>query len=282
MALKSISFGIVVLAVSVMYLHEYHRDKVLYFSNNPILKPYIATIHNLVVDLNRKLSPDIPKSTDDSERLYTSDELWKYNGKKGSPGIYLAIFGEVFDVSKGSQHYAEDKSYHGFAGRDATRSFSTGDFTEEGLTDDVMGLPPKEIKSLKEWALFYHKEYIYKGKLIGRYYNSKGEKTEYHEKVDTLVQQAIDDMAAEDADHIMYPPCNVEWNADTGSRIWCSQQSGGVERDWEGVPRKYFKPGAEDYRCACVNIANEEALKSGKLQEYEGCSARSKECYIKN
>jgi hypothetical protein len=28
--------------------------------------------------------------------------------------------------------------------------------------------------------------------------------------------------------------------------------SGGIQRDWVGVPRKYFRPGSPTPRCACV------------------------------
>jgi len=27
--------------------------------------------------------------------------------------------------------------------------------------------------------------------------------------------------------------------------VWCTNKSGGIERDWVGVPRRYFKPGNE-------------------------------------
>ncbi len=33
--------------------------------------------------------------------LLTADELKKFDGSEGSPGLYLAILGEVFDVSSG-------------------------------------------------------------------------------------------------------------------------------------------------------------------------------------
>lgn len=49
-----------------------------------------------------------------------------------SPSIAgrLSILGEVFDVSKGAKHYGRGGGYQGFTGRDASRAFVTGDFTE--------------------------------------------------------------------------------------------------------------------------------------------------------
>lgn len=48
-------------------------------------------------------------------KLFTKEELSKYRGKDGSP-VYLAILGEVFDVSSGRKHYGEGGGYHFFAG----------------------------------------------------------------------------------------------------------------------------------------------------------------------
>lgn len=53
---------------------------------------------------------------------------------------------------------------YNFVGRDGSRAFVTGDFTESGLTDDVDGLNIQELRSLNDWLKFYSKEYKYKGK----------------------------------------------------------------------------------------------------------------------
>lgn len=44
-----------------------------------------------------------------------------------------SILGEVFDVSNGAKHYGKGGAYEGFAGKDASRSFVSGDFTEVGV-----------------------------------------------------------------------------------------------------------------------------------------------------
>ena len=59
-------------------------------------------------------------------------------------------------------------------GRDATRAFITGEFAGPGLTDDVAGLTPEELKGLWDWRSFYHKDYTYVGKLAGRFYDAEG------------------------------------------------------------------------------------------------------------
>ena len=51
--------------------------------------------------------------------------------------IYLAVMGKVFDVSKGRRFYAEGGGYSFFTGIDGTRAFVSGNFTKEGLRDDI-------------------------------------------------------------------------------------------------------------------------------------------------
>ena len=53
---------------------------------------------------------------DPSEKVFTKEELKKYDGSKGSPGIFLAILGQVFDVSKEPKFYGPEGGYGFFAG----------------------------------------------------------------------------------------------------------------------------------------------------------------------
>ena len=64
--------------------------------------------------------------------------------------------------------------------------------------------------------------------------------------------------------------------------------SGGIERDWIGVPRKLYIPGANSYRCACVNIKQSQSSSdstesdmSQYLVEYDDCDKNSYSCYVK-
>jgi hypothetical protein len=60
--------------------------------------------------------------------------------------IYLAILGDVFDVTAGASFYAKpDGGYSFFSGVDASRSYSTGCF-ETHLTHDIRGLSEKQVK----------------------------------------------------------------------------------------------------------------------------------------
>ena len=76
------------------------------------------------------------------------------------------------------------------------------------------------------------------------------------------------------------------------SRFWCTPRSGGVVREWAGVPRRLFYPGREA-RCACVRPrgapstdpgdrrADRGDLDNPHLQEYAGCEPDSRECRSK-
>jgi predicted heme/steroid binding protein len=87
----------------------------------------------------------------------TKDELAKYDGSEGSPGIYLALLGQVFDVSKSPKFYGPDGGYGFFSAKDGSRAFISGNFDQDGLTDDVEGLSNSDYLGLEEWISFYHK-----------------------------------------------------------------------------------------------------------------------------
>ncbi|KAM3661135.1 neuferricin isoform 2-T2 [Ammospiza maritima maritima] len=92
-------------------------------------------------------------------RLLSAAELRRYRGAPGEPGLYLALLGRVFNVERGRKHYGPGGAYSGFAGRDATRAFASGDFSPAGLVDSVSGLSPAELLSIHSWLSFYRDNY---------------------------------------------------------------------------------------------------------------------------
>ncbi|XP_006641041.2 neuferricin [Lepisosteus oculatus] len=212
-----------------------------------------------------------------SVRLLNEDELALYNGEPGSRGLYLSILGQVFDVGKGRKHYGPGGAYHFFAGRDASRAFVTGDFTEAGLVDDITGLSPTEMVVLFDWLSLYKRDYVPVGRLVGRFYSEVGEPTAALQQAQVTLAQGLELKAQAEEESQQFPSCNSEWRADRGGRVWCSTQSGGVLRGWAGVPRKLFKPGSSSSRCVCVQVRD---LASPRLQEYEGCPPVSESCAV--
>jgi len=237
--------------------------------------------------------PPLPVDEDyaSGERIMTREELKKYDGSEGSPGIYLAILGQVFDVSKAPQFYGPSGGYGFFAGKDASRAYVSGEFDDDGLIDDVSGLSNSDYNSLDEWIGFYHKDYKYVGKLIGRYFNSDGSPTENNRKLQEWFLEAKEDSKSKENEKKIFPPCNSEWSPEKGQRVWCTPKSGGIERKWVGVPRRLFFPGRTE-RCACVKTSGKSLfnpasksdngdLDNPHLKMYDQCDPQAASCQVK-
>ncbi|XP_066058338.1 neuferricin [Chamaea fasciata] len=226
-------------------------------------------------------------------RLLSAAELRRYRGAPGQPGLYLALLGRVFDVQRGRKHYGPGGAYSGLAGRDATRAFASGDFTPAGLVDDVSGLSPPELLSIHSWLSFYRDTYEPVGKLVGRFYDENGAPTEALREAEAAIEEALKFQAENEQKKQQFPPCNSEWSPAKGTRFWCSTESGGVHRDWAGVPRKLFSPGGRGSRCVCVRSSGPPwgqpdssqhsdtgDLDHPHLQQYEGCQPLAEQCVL--
>jgi len=229
------------------------------------------------------------ESKDHGQRVFTKSELVQYTGAEGTPGLYLAFLGVVYDVGKGAQYYGEGGGYSFFAARDASRAFVTGNFEQPGLVEDVSGLSGSDYLGLEEWQGFYEKDYTRVGVLDGHFYSSSGEPTARWIELQGWIAEAKEERDKQDVEKQMFPPCNAEWTQADGSRFWCTKKSGGVTRNWVGLPRQLFYPGREP-RCACVRSSGAPSTDPGDrradrgdldnphLKEYQGCPSDSPEC----
>ncbi|XP_077167469.1 neuferricin isoform X2 [Paroedura picta] len=229
------------------------------------------------------------------ERTLSAAELSRYAGGVGSAGLYLAVLGKVFDVQRGRKHYGPGGAYSFFAGKDASRAFATGDFTEAGLVDDIMGLSPSEMLTIQNWLSFYSENYVLVGKVAGRFYDENGSPTPLLQQAQALIDEGQRLQAREEEKKQRFPPCNAEWRSTSGSRVWCSKESGGISRDWAGVPRKMYEPGSRGSHCVCVRTegppseqyvsfqpSNRGDLDNPRLQEYDGCHPLANWCALKD
>lgn len=278
----------------------YVFDKSAYISYSKDLTPLQALVS--VFQKVEELSPFMEFLEDDNwmtadteshEKLFTKEQLAKFDGSENSPGIYLAILGQVFDVSKAPQYYGPKGGYGFFAGKDASRAYVTGQFDDEGLIDDISGLSNSDYLGLDEWISFYHKDYKYVGKLIGRFFNADGSPTENYRQLQEWMLEAKEDQMSKDTEKKIFPPCNSQWSAEQGHRVWCTQKSGGVERSWVGVPRRLFFPGRTE-RCACVkdhgtslfdpkSKTDNGDLDNPHLKLYEQCTdPKASSCQVTN
>ncbi|XP_065388328.1 neuferricin isoform X2 [Macaca fascicularis] len=157
-------------------------------------------------------------------RLFIPEELSRYRGGPGDPGLYLALLGRVYDVSSGRRHYEPGSHYSGFAGRDASRAFVTGDYSEAGLVDDISDLSSSEMLTLQHWLSFYEKNYVCVGRVIGRFYGEDGLPTPALTQVEATITRGLEANKLELQEKQTFPPCNAEWSSARGSRLWCSQK----------------------------------------------------------
>ncbi|XP_040280782.1 neuferricin isoform X1 [Bufo bufo] len=226
-------------------------------------------------------------------RLLSQEELSRYHGGQGSPGLYLAVLGRVFDVQKGIQHYGPGGSYSFFAAKDASRAYVTGDFTDAGLVDDVSELSPTQMLHLNNWLSFYQKNYLAVGKLIGHFYDEDGDPTKALEDALTVIDVGLKLKEQRHEENKQFPPCNSEFSSGA-SKVWCSKNSGGIKRDWVGVPRKLYLAGYDGYRCVCVRTNGPPSenpdskehhdrgdLDNASLKEYKDCNPLFDWCWLK-
>ncbi|EYU21029.1 hypothetical protein ABFS82_03G025800 [Erythranthe guttata] len=206
-------------------------------------------------------------------RVFSVDELILYNGTDPGLPILLGILGSVFDVSKGKSHYGVGGGYSHFSGRDASRAFVSGNFSGEGLTDNLHGLTSPEVKSIVEWRDFYFKTYMFVGKLVGRYYDSEGNPTKYLKGVESKAARGAQLLEKQKKEEAKVASCNSRWSQDEGSEVWCD----------EGYPRLVQRPveialtGKMSKRCGCFK---EDELGQPGLEVYDGCHYSAKRCHL--
>ncbi|CAG9114596.1 unnamed protein product [Plutella xylostella] len=211
-----------------------------------------------------------------NSELYSAEQLAQYNGIDNE-ALYLAILGVIFDVSKSSQHYSKGSSYHYFVGKDGSRSLISGNFSDTSADrDHVLDLTCDDIFVLMNWRDTFKQKYTRKGKLIGRYYDDAGEPTPYMKEVKSKIKNCK--LAKQEAEEKRqnYPPCNMEWSVSDGTKVWCTKNSGGITREWTGVPRQLFTPGEDKPQCVCVDTSKDHS--AALLKEYDNCQPTSTTC----
>ncbi len=105
-------------------------------------------------------------------QTFTPPTLLPFNGKDNTP-VYLAVRGQVFDVTPGRNFYGPSGPYANFAGRDASRGLACGSFDEDMLTKDLEGpldtledLGEEELDTLKGWEERFQEKYLVVGELV--------------------------------------------------------------------------------------------------------------------
>lgn len=228
-------------------------------------------------------------------RLFTEEEVRKYDGTNLSVTIYLIILGEVFDVTRGRMYYAPEMGYAHFSGRDGSRAFITGD-SFEGSIPDILNMTRLEQLGVEGWRTFYHKEYTYLGRYIGWYWDSSGKPTKNTILLHKNLREAKEEDKRKKEWEKMFPFCKHEWTNNV-LFVNCYPGEGESVSDFQGVPRKYTQKRKDgtilDTTCRCVDYTklppptkNEKGervydLKIGRpvhLEIYGKCNPSSSSC----
>ncbi|ORX50231.1 cytochrome b5 [Hesseltinella vesiculosa] len=106
------------------------------------------------------MATEAPKTTP-----YTVAELAKYDGSDPSLPIYVAIKGDIFDVTKNQDSYSKGKGYNVFTGKDASRALGMSSLKPEDCVSDYSTLTEKELETLDQWHAFFSKRYNIIGKV---------------------------------------------------------------------------------------------------------------------
>ncbi|KAE8625110.1 hypothetical protein XENTR_v10006161 [Xenopus tropicalis] len=135
---------------------------------------------------------------------------------------------------------------------------------------------------------------FFAGKLTGRFYDESGNPTKALEDALKVIDIGLKLKEEREEENKQFPPCNSEWSSES-KRVWCSKNSGGIQRDWVGVPRKMYTAGTNGYRCVCVRNFGPPSeqpdstehndrgdLDNPMLHEYEDCNPLFEWCFLKN
>ncbi|KAK4483922.1 hypothetical protein RD792_011131 [Penstemon davidsonii] len=191
-------------------------------------------------------------------------------GKSKYCSFHFVFGSEILKKKTKIRGYRNKRSV---VGRDASRAFVSGNFTGEGLTDNLHGLSSPEVKSIVEWRDFYFKTYIFVGKLVGRYYDNEGNPTKYLKGVEAKAARGAQLLEKQKTEEAKVASCNSKWSQDEGSEVWCD----------EGYPRLVQRPqeialtGKMSKRCACFK---EDELGQTGLEVYDGCDYFAKKCRL--
>jgi len=267
------AFLVILISVGAYYYLSYHPKPTTH--SFPTVNPPKTTKPQAKPQAKKPKTSASPEK-EGGNRLFTGEELKQFRG--GDKPSYLSILGEVYDVSSKPQHYGPDGGYHFFTGRDASRAFTTGEFNEKGLREDLQGLSLAQVVSIWEWLGTYREDYPRVGFLVGHWYDEEGKPTDALQKAYKRYQRGLDKQKEESVEKQSTPPCNMEWTPQART-ISCADGSGGVNRGWAGVIRKLYRKSDKSLQCVCVHPSNpEKDTQKYRTYEEDGCPAMAKSC----
>lgn len=83
--------------------------------------------------------------------------LRQHDGSDPAKPIYVAIKGNVYDVTAKKEMYGPGQGYNVFAGRDASRGLGMSSLEVKDAVADYSTLDDKQMKTLDHWESFFQK-----------------------------------------------------------------------------------------------------------------------------
>ncbi|KAF3845420.1 hypothetical protein F7725_008583, partial [Dissostichus mawsoni] len=114
------------------HYHEEPLDRIVEES----CRLFVSFIIVIIIKLGRFKTKH--KTSREPVRLFTEEELSRYDGGEAGQPIYMAIKGVVFDVTKGKEFYGRDAPYNALVGKDCTRAVAKMSLDPADLTSDTL------------------------------------------------------------------------------------------------------------------------------------------------
>ncbi|QPG74865.1 hypothetical protein FOA43_002201 [Brettanomyces nanus] len=116
-----------------------------------------------------KFTPETPVKLDPpKDDPITMEQLIKCDGVQ-SDKLYIAIKGQVFDVTANQKSYGVGSAYHSLVGRDASRALgkmSLGpEETNPSISWDYSSLTEQELRVMNDWYMFFKNRYNIVGRI---------------------------------------------------------------------------------------------------------------------
>ncbi len=95
----------------------------------------------------------------------TLEQLAEMDGRTDETPIYLAILGNIFDVTSARDLYGKGRPYHSLAGKDSTIAFATGCLEGDTGCESISSLDQlndDHYAEIDRWAELYHSHDKYK------------------------------------------------------------------------------------------------------------------------
>lgn len=238
------------------------------FINKSIFCSLIVLLVSIIIYYTRIINKVSPKSEfkskilteclEKNQQIFYPEDLSKH---VELPSILLGFLGNVYNVTNG-QYYHPGGSYSVLSGRDATRVFVTGEFNNaDHLIDDITDLNPDSYADLESWKSLFDTKYPKLGVVVGTYYDAQGCPTKQLDLIRMNLKILEKKKSEANIELQRYPPCNSQYDGNTKKgRVWCTELSGGISRNWIGRPRQFYDLNQKQWRCACVQEMDKDLL----------------------